>query len=57
MDEFAAFNMHRQSGEDEQPQQDIAASENDDAPSQPAKRPRLTSASLLRDAAAAAGYH
>ncbi|GAA5953957.1 hypothetical protein JCM8115_003268 [Rhodotorula mucilaginosa] len=41
--EFAAFSTRRQSGEAPQAQQDIGASENDNAPSQPAKRPRLTS--------------
>ncbi|KAG0660236.1 hypothetical protein C6P46_004690 [Rhodotorula mucilaginosa] len=42
VDEFAAFGARKLSG-DQQPQQDIAASENDDPPSSPAKRCRLAS--------------
>lgn len=42
VDEFAAFGARKLSG-DQQPQQDIVASENDDPPSSPANRCRLAS--------------
>ncbi|GAA5953948.1 hypothetical protein JCM8115_003266 [Rhodotorula mucilaginosa] len=43
VDEFAAFGVPEPPGQDEQPQQDAAASEKDDAPEQHAKQDQLAS--------------
>lgn len=43
VDEFAAFGVPEPPGQDEQPQQDAAASEKDDAPEQQAKQDQLAS--------------